>query len=153
MFPLGQSKGGKKELDLQFYYSVLKQGRVRHWTCRCNSFKWGCRAFEPSHASISSSFHLRCARTGWVCSKIFAWRFRSTSSLNGIRTRVCPPRPHPPPSLPQRGSVPISLIEQVDAYGLNSFAALNVLARQWDLSEGESQRTRLTAPSSEFMTF
>lgn len=59
----------------------------------------------------------------------------------------------PKPVFLRRGSVPTSLIKQVDAYGLNSFPALNVLARQSDQSERASQRTRLTAPLSEFMTF
>lgn len=85
MFPLGQKKG-KKGLDLQFYYSVLKKGRVRRWTWGCNSFKQGCEVFESPHTLISHHF---ASDVLWLSA---LW-FKSLSSLAGIG-----PEPVSPPT-------------------------------------------------------
>lgn len=139
--PAGSKKGGKRTGFAVLLLKLKKRGRVRHWTWGCNSFKRGCEVFESSYTSISHHFPFDVL---WPLFKILALRFKSLSSLAGFG---------PEPVSSRRRSVPTSLMEQVGAYDLNSFPALNVLARQRDRSERESQRTHLMAPSSEFMTF
>lgn len=132
------SKEGKKRTGFAVLLLSVEKGSSKTLDQGCNSFR--CVWFFLQCASISHHFALDVL---WPLLNMFSFVIQVFVLISRIRTRA---------GFLPRGFVPTSLMEQVGLYDLNSAP---VLAWRWDRREreSESQRTRFTAPSSDFKTF